>query len=170
MRWAELDPQRIVFNAHYLTYFDVALSEYLRAIGFKAPDGLAKHGCDIVLANANLDFRASARYDDELLVPPASPVSAAQPRFRMACFRDDTLLVEGAAGLCERHPRRACADAAAGALRRQGAGLRVHRPGAQRRLEQIARRARAPGHVNLPCEQTAVDGKDWTFRALAGSF
>jgi acyl-CoA thioester hydrolase len=68
VRWAELDPQRIVFNAHYLTYFDVALSEYMRAIGFKAPDGLAKHGCDIVLANANLDFRASARYDDELLV------------------------------------------------------------------------------------------------------
>jgi acyl-CoA thioester hydrolase len=96
VRWAELDPQRIVFNAHYLTYFDVALSEYLRAIGFKAPDGLAKHGCDIVLANANLDFRASARYDDELLVVARiAYLGRSSLRFRMACFRDDTLLVEG---------------------------------------------------------------------------
>lgn len=96
VRWAELDPQRIVFNAHYLTYFDVALSEYMRAIGFKAPEGLAQHGCDIVLANANLDFRASARYDDELLVAARiAYLGRTSLRFRMACFRDDTLLVEG---------------------------------------------------------------------------
>jgi acyl-CoA thioester hydrolase len=96
VRWAELDPQRIVFNAHYLTYFDVALSEYMRAIGFKAPDGLAKHGCDIVLANANLDFRDSARYDDELLVTARiATLGRTSLRFRMACFRDDRLLVEG---------------------------------------------------------------------------
>ena len=96
VRWAELDPQRIVFNAHYLTYFDVALSEYMRAIGFKAPDGLAKHGCDIVLANASLDFRDSARYDDELLVTArVAYLGCTSLRFRMACFRDDTLLVEG---------------------------------------------------------------------------
>ena len=96
VRWAELDPQRIVFNAHYLTYFDVALSEYMRAIGFKAPDGLAQHGCDIVLANANLDFRASARYDDELLVTARiARIGRTSLGFRMACFRDDALLVEG---------------------------------------------------------------------------
>lgn len=96
VRWAELDPQRIVFNAHYLTYFDVALSEYMRAVGFKAPDGLAKHGCDIVLANANLDFRASARYDDELLLTArVATLGRTSLLFRMACFRGDRLLVEG---------------------------------------------------------------------------
>ncbi|TCZ65939.1 acyl-CoA thioesterase [Roseicella aquatilis] len=96
VRWAELDPQRIVFNAHYLTYFDVALSEYMRAIDFKAPDGLAKQGCDIVLANANLDFRASARYDDELLLAArVAQLGRTSLRFRMGCFRGDRLLVEG---------------------------------------------------------------------------
>lgn len=96
VRWAELDPQRIVFNAHYLTYFDVALSEYMRAIGFKAPDGLAKHGCDIVLANASLDFRASARYDDELLLTARiARIGRTSLGFRMGCFRADALLVEG---------------------------------------------------------------------------
>ena len=95
VRWAELDPQRVVFNAHYLTYCDVALSEYMRAIDFKAPDGLARHGCDIVLANASLDFRASARYDDELLVAArVARIGRTSLGFRMACFRDDTLLVE----------------------------------------------------------------------------
>jgi len=96
VRWAELDPQRIVYNAHYLTYFDVALSEYMRAIGFKAPEGLGAFGCDIVLANANIDYRASARYDDELLVAArVAYLGRTSLRFRMGCFRDDTLLVEG---------------------------------------------------------------------------
>ncbi|MCB4820482.1 acyl-CoA thioesterase [Roseicella aerolata] len=96
VRWAELDPQRIVFNANYLMYFDVALSEYMRAIGFKYPDGLATYGCDIVAANANLDFRGSARYDDELLIAArVATLGRTSLRFRMGCFRADTLLVEG---------------------------------------------------------------------------
>ena len=95
VRWAELDPQRIVFNANYLMYFDVALSEYMRAIGCKYPNGLASHGCDIVAVNANLDFRASARYDDELLVAArVATLGRTSLRFRMGCFRDEMLLVE----------------------------------------------------------------------------
>ena len=34
VRWAEIDMQRIVFNAHYLTYYDTAITEYFRAIAF----------------------------------------------------------------------------------------------------------------------------------------
>jgi acyl-CoA thioester hydrolase len=33
VRWAEVDMQAIVFNGHYLTYFDVAFTEYWRATG-----------------------------------------------------------------------------------------------------------------------------------------
>lgn len=33
VRWAEVDPQSIVFNGHYLTYADVAITEYFRALG-----------------------------------------------------------------------------------------------------------------------------------------
>lgn len=96
VRWAELDPQRIVFNANYLMYFDVALSEYMRAIDFKYPDGLGKYGCDIVAANANLDFRDSARYDDELLIAArVAYLGRTSLRFRMGCFRGEELLVEG---------------------------------------------------------------------------
>lgn len=31
VRWAEVDRQGIVFNGHYLTYFDVGITEYWRA-------------------------------------------------------------------------------------------------------------------------------------------
>ena len=32
VRWAEADPQGIVFNGHYLTYADVGITEYFRAL------------------------------------------------------------------------------------------------------------------------------------------
>ncbi len=41
VRWAEVDRQNIVFNGHYLTYFDVAITEYWRAIG-ALEEGAAK--------------------------------------------------------------------------------------------------------------------------------
>ena len=34
VRYAEVDAQGIVFNAHYLTYFDCAITEYYRAIKY----------------------------------------------------------------------------------------------------------------------------------------
>ena len=38
VRWAEVDKQNIVFNGHYLTYFDVGVTEYWRAIGLPYPE------------------------------------------------------------------------------------------------------------------------------------
>ena len=32
VRYAEVDAQGIVFNAHYLTYFDCAITEYYRKL------------------------------------------------------------------------------------------------------------------------------------------
>ena len=31
VRYGECDPQGVVFNAHYLAYFDIAITELLRA-------------------------------------------------------------------------------------------------------------------------------------------
>ena len=68
VRWSEVDPQNIVFNAHYLMYFDVAASEYWRALGFTYPEGFTREGVDTFVAAAKLDFHRSARYDDEIEV------------------------------------------------------------------------------------------------------
>lgn len=66
VRWAEVDRQGIVFNGHYLTYFDVAVTEYYRAIGLPYPEGLAQHGTDLYAKKAVIEYHRSAEYDDVL--------------------------------------------------------------------------------------------------------
>jgi acyl-CoA thioester hydrolase len=39
VRWSEVDPQGVVFNARYLDYADVAITEYWRAVDFRAQTG-----------------------------------------------------------------------------------------------------------------------------------
>lgn len=68
VRWAEVDRQDVVFNAHYFLYFDVAVTEYWRAIGFRYPQELSAHGSDIFALKATAEYHGSARYDDELEV------------------------------------------------------------------------------------------------------
>jgi acyl-CoA thioester hydrolase len=65
VRYGECDPQGIVFNANYLMYFDVAFTELWRA-GVGPWQEMVERGVDAVVANANIDFRAPARYDDVL--------------------------------------------------------------------------------------------------------
>ncbi|HYC04013.1 MAG TPA: thioesterase family protein [Azospirillaceae bacterium] len=96
VRWAEVDPQGIVFNPNYFTYFDLGMTEYMRAIGLPYPDGLAPHGTDIFAVNATANFRASARFDEEIRIGArAARLGTTSLRFRMAVFRGAELLVDG---------------------------------------------------------------------------
>lgn len=63
VRYGECDPQGIVFNANYMLYFDVAVTELWReAVGPWAE--MVGRGVDCVVAETNLRFRASARNDE----------------------------------------------------------------------------------------------------------
>lgn len=68
VRYAEVDPQEIVFNSRYMEYCDAAATEYLRAAGFPPHDLIRVHQCDLVLVRAEIDYIAPARLDDELKV------------------------------------------------------------------------------------------------------
>lgn len=68
VRWAEVDMQGVVFNGHYLTYCDVCVTEYWRAIGLRYPEDVVRHGADIFLRKATVEYHAPAVYDDELQV------------------------------------------------------------------------------------------------------
>ncbi len=68
VRYGECDPQGIVFNANYLLYADVAFTELWRA-ALGPWQEMVQRGIDAVVAHAELDFRAPARYDDELALP-----------------------------------------------------------------------------------------------------
>jgi acyl-CoA thioester hydrolase len=65
VRYSECDLEGIAFNAHYLNYFDVSITELWRA-AFGGYRVMIDRGVDIVLAEAQLRFRKPARFDDEL--------------------------------------------------------------------------------------------------------
>jgi YbgC/YbaW family acyl-CoA thioester hydrolase len=69
VRWAEVDMQKVVFNAHYLTYIDTAIAEYWREIGLAYPEQyVERYAADMFLRKASVEYLGSARYDDELSV------------------------------------------------------------------------------------------------------
>jgi len=65
VRFHECDPQGVVFNAHYFSYFDVALTEMWRA-AFGSYATVVQGGTDVVVVEAGATFRAPARFDDEV--------------------------------------------------------------------------------------------------------
>jgi acyl-CoA thioester hydrolase len=62
-----VDAQGHVFFSHYLTYFDVGLIEYTRAIGYPYPEMVAS-GVDMFYAKASCQYRGRAHFDDLLHV------------------------------------------------------------------------------------------------------
>jgi len=64
VRWAEADMQGIVFNGHYLTYFDVAFTEYWRATGLPSVLEQAREGRELFARKATIEYQAPARFDD----------------------------------------------------------------------------------------------------------
>ncbi|MFG6428436.1 YbgC/FadM family acyl-CoA thioesterase [Roseateles sp. LYH14W] len=66
VRWAEIDAQGIVFNGHYLTYLDTAMSGYWRALALPYADSMKQLGGDLFVRRSVLDYLGSARYDDRL--------------------------------------------------------------------------------------------------------
>jgi acyl-CoA thioester hydrolase len=96
VRWAEVDPQSIVFNPNYLMYFDVAVTEYWRALGFAYPEGFTSHGVDTLVVSAKLDFHSSARYDDCLDVcARAARLGRTSLRMAFEIHRADAHLITG---------------------------------------------------------------------------
>ncbi len=64
VRWAEVDMQKIVFNAHYLMYFDTAITEYWRALALPMEEVFVRLGGELYVKKATVEFNASAQMDD----------------------------------------------------------------------------------------------------------
>ena len=65
VRYSECDPQGVVFNANYVTYFDIALTELWReAIGPYTE--MMAGGTDMVVAETRVRYLAPTRFDDVL--------------------------------------------------------------------------------------------------------
>ena len=67
VRYVETDQQGHVFFGHYFTYFDVALTEYLKAIGY-GYDQFIGSGIDFFYVESLCQYRDRAFFDEVLHV------------------------------------------------------------------------------------------------------
>ncbi len=64
VRYGECDAQKVVFNARYADYVDLATAELLRAIGYEHEIQTGEF--DYQLVKQTIEWRAPARYDQVL--------------------------------------------------------------------------------------------------------
>jgi len=96
VRWAEVDMQKIVFNAHYLMYLDTAMGDYWRALALPYEQAMHELGGDLYVKKASVEYHGSARYDDVLDVGlKCQRIGNSSIEFLGAIFRGDDLLITG---------------------------------------------------------------------------
>lgn len=96
VRWAEVDMQKIVFNAHYLMYFDTAITDYWRAVALPYEEAMHRLGGDLYVVKATVEFHASARMDDQIDVAmKCSRIGNSSLTFTGAIFRGEQHLISG---------------------------------------------------------------------------
>jgi YbgC/YbaW family acyl-CoA thioester hydrolase len=96
VRWAEVDLQKIVFNGHYLMYFDTAIAGYWRALAMPYHEAMAQLQGDLFVRKATLEYEASARYDEQLEVGiRCGRIGNSSLVFAAAVFRGEQRLVHG---------------------------------------------------------------------------
>lgn len=66
VRYGECDAQKVVFNARYGDYVDLAVTEFMRAIGLNSAGMFTEF--DYQLVKQTTEWRAPARFDDALEV------------------------------------------------------------------------------------------------------
>jgi len=94
VRWAEVDMQKIVFNAHYLMYFDTAVADYWRALAMPYEESMHQLQGDLYVKKATVEFHASARMDDSLEIGlKCARIGNSSMLFQGAIFRGEELLI-----------------------------------------------------------------------------
>ncbi|MBU1699790.1 MAG: acyl-CoA thioesterase [Candidatus Eisenbacteria bacterium] len=101
VRYAETDQMGWVYHSHYLTWFEMGRTEYMRNWGVPYRQ-IEEMGLQLPLVKADLRLRLPARYDDPLIVRTAvALVASRQVVFSYEVLRNDLLLATGStAHLC----------------------------------------------------------------------
>ncbi|MBA3263122.1 MAG: acyl-CoA thioesterase [Thermoleophilaceae bacterium] len=98
VRWSECDLQGVVFYPQYLAYLDHTVTELWREAIGPYTEMIPEHGVDMVVAEAGMRYRDSARFDDELEI--AATVTrlggtSMTTAFTIERLSDGALLTEG---------------------------------------------------------------------------
>lgn len=97
VRYGETDRMGVVYNAHFLTYFEVGRTEYLRRFGMTYRD-LEEQGALLPVVEAHCRYAGPATYDDLLVM--TTWCSRLRPtridfRHRIVQASDGALVAEG---------------------------------------------------------------------------
>ncbi len=88
--------QKIVFNGHYLTYIDTAVTAYWGRVALPYETAFPLLGGELYVKKATLEYHASARMDDDLSVGmKCSKLGKSSMVFEAGIFRGDKLLISG---------------------------------------------------------------------------
>ena len=91
--YEDTDAGGIVYYANYLKFYERARTEWLRSLGIDQQTLRDEHGAIFVVRSANIDYRASARLDDEVtLTLNVDKLGGASVQFTQQAWRGDTLL------------------------------------------------------------------------------
>ena len=94
VRWVEVDLQKIVFNAHYLMYFDTAIADYWRALALPYESTMLALGGDCYVKKATIEYHGSAGLDDQIDVAlKCSRIGNSSFTFTGAIFRGEQRLI-----------------------------------------------------------------------------
>ena len=93
VRWVEVDLQKVVFNGHYLMYFDIAIAGYWRASAMPYAQTMEHLAGDLFVRKATVEYLGSARYDDLLDIGVrCARIGTSSVLFSGAAFLQDRLL------------------------------------------------------------------------------
>ena len=95
--YGDTDQMGVVYYANYFRYFEFSRSEYFRARGGNYSE-LEKQGYGLPVVQAHADYKASAKYEDELVIAVhIEELKRASLEFRYSITKksDETLLCTG---------------------------------------------------------------------------
>lgn len=67
VRYAESDQMGVAYHANYLVWCEVGRTDFIRSLGMTYAE-MERAGVLLAVADANLRFHASARYDDRVRI------------------------------------------------------------------------------------------------------
>jgi acyl-CoA thioester hydrolase len=98
VRYSEVDAQGIVFNAHYLTYFDTAMTEYLRHIEYDYVNEVKERNEDFHTVKTLVEYKSPIYFDqiiDVCLKVKKIGTSSLTFYIEVHLNKEDNMLVSG---------------------------------------------------------------------------
>lgn len=95
VRYQETDNMGVVYYSNYLVWFEIARTEYFRALGLVYRE-LEKKGFYLMVASVSCQYKSPAKYDDMVNIKACVPeLKNSSLRFEYSLTVGDRLIAKG---------------------------------------------------------------------------